>query len=38
MDGLNYPEFDESFLNEPSKVVELIETLDVMVNANKMEE
>ncbi|XP_034486635.1 tetratricopeptide repeat protein 12 [Drosophila innubila] len=38
MDGLNYPEFDESFLNEPSKVVELIETLDVMVNSNKMED
>ncbi|KAM8703637.1 hypothetical protein ACLKA7_008289 [Drosophila subpalustris] len=38
MNSLNYPECDESFLNEPSKVVELIEFLDVVANANKQEE
>lgn len=38
MDGLNFPEYDESFLNQPSKVVELLEFLDLMENANKMEE
>jgi len=38
MNGPNHPEYDESFLNEPSKVVELIQFMDVMQNANKMEE
>ncbi|KAH8310794.1 hypothetical protein KR044_003022 [Drosophila immigrans] len=34
----NHPECDENYLNKTSKVVELMELLDLMMNANKMED
>ncbi|KAH8359657.1 hypothetical protein KR093_008198, partial [Drosophila rubida] len=38
MEDLNHPESNEKFLNEPSKVLELMQFLDLMLNANKMED
>ncbi|XP_060647663.1 tetratricopeptide repeat protein 12 isoform X1 [Drosophila nasuta] len=38
MEDFNHPESNENFLKEPSKVVDLLQFMDLMVNANKMED
>ncbi|XP_064548330.1 tetratricopeptide repeat protein 12 [Drosophila montana] len=38
MEYTNHPQYDEKFLKEPSKVVDAIQFLDIMADANKMED
>ncbi|XP_030565790.1 tetratricopeptide repeat protein 12 [Drosophila novamexicana] len=38
MEYINHPQYDEKFLKEPSKVVDAIQFIDIMINSNKMED
>nr|XP_032289659.1 uncharacterized protein LOC6632480 isoform X2 [Drosophila virilis] len=38
MEYINHPQYDEKFLKEPSKVVDAVQFIDIMINSNKMED